>query len=238
MVTNSCIVNQRNWRFEIDRTEVLDKAIGKERKVDTLEFPTAIELVDFIVEDDGEDRPIIQRKIEDRIDGDQCVRQWKKNRTLMRDLKHFPQYRNRKYDLYHAAARASSKGTATRKQHELTNGLTSEINASQIKVNCGQILFHGRADDLVTSLEIYPTFISTSLDPVVAHQSAVRRAQEHLTPIIYILTSRISLPVIWGQTPSSFEYEVLLPRNLSCLKKSEKSIGKFKIIEADIVGHH
>src|SRR6185312_12924681 len=93
-------------------------------------------------------------------------------------------------------------------------GLDAEIAASKIVLQPGQVLLHGRCDtDLVTK-QPYPTYVSTTLNAVVACNSAFRRAGvDHVNgrPLVFVLTLRVPLPALWGQVGRSVEWELLLP---------------------------
>jgi hypothetical protein len=152
----------------------------------------------------------IQSGIGARLKTNTLAAEWKKARTYLKDLKHFPRYRGSKYDLYHAAARARWCSEATAKQLELANGLEAEIDSSQVILPSGQILFHGSANYDLTAVTPYPTFISTSLNPVVACNSALRRGGMNCKnglPAVYILTLQCDLPALSGQAGARLGFQ-------------------------------
>jgi len=233
------IVDQSNWKFVFNNSSPISDALGTSKPPTELIFSTSIELVRHIADDDYDDYVRIQGHIDKRIKADSVARAWKKARTYLKDLKHFPRYRKSGYHLYHDAARARQHGRATPKQQDLVNGLEAEINASRIFVSPRQILFHGRADRNLTTCAPYPSFISTSLNPVVARNSAFRRAGVNLAngiPTVYILTLGCSLPALWGQTGKSVEWEILLPPLLTNVVKGQYAGRNFDIVEAEVLG--
>lgn len=222
------MIDQSNWEFEFG-----DPA-GSSRK---LTFQTALDLVHYLADEQDDDFTRMQGRIASRIKDNPVAHQWKAKRNFLKDLRHFPRYRGKHYDLYHDAARGRHHGTASAAQLSLANGLEAEINGSSIILPSGQILFHGRANLDLTNQQPYPSFVSTSLSPIVARQSAIRRAgvnQANGSPVVYVLTLRNSMPALWGQTGNSSEYELLLRPGLTCTARSRKSGVNFDVIEADI----
>lgn len=225
--------------FRFTNTSVLDKMQGIEKPDTVLNFPSTKQLVNHLVDDLAGDRAPMQSRIHDVIDVDQTVQGWKSKRTHLKDLTHFPKYRDVKYDRYHDAARAVQNGTSTKDQIALAQGLESEILSSNLALPIGQILFHGRCNQELTSGNSYPAFLSTSLCPVVALNSGFRRAGENFKqgrPTIYVLSVQCDLPTLWGQMGNTHEYELLFPPGLQIEKLNEWQRGEFTIIDASIVG--
>jgi hypothetical protein len=223
------VIDQSNWEFEFRNPA------GSSRK---LTFQTALDLVHYLAGEQDDDFIRMQGRIANRIKDNPVARQWKSKRNFLKDLKHFPRYRGKHYDLYHNAARGRHHGTASAGQLSLVNGLEAEINGSNIIVPGGQILFHGRANLDLTSLQPYPSFVSTSLCPIVARQSAIRRAgvnRANGLPVVYVLTLRSPMPALWGQAGNSSEYELLLRPGLTCTGRGRKSGVNFDVIEADVM---
>jgi hypothetical protein len=232
------IVNQDNWSFLLRNSSPPMHVLGTAKPRRTLSFSTAADLVRYLADEDQDDYVTIQAEIEERIKGDTVFKAWRKIRTRLKDLKHFPKYRKNRYDHYHAAARACAVGNSTQEQKALAQGLEAEIDASRIVVPAGQIVFHGRANREITTVAPYPTFISTSLNPVVARNSAFRRAgskNQNGQPVVYVLTLRCPLPALWGQTGRSFEYELLLPSQLTSVPTNEYQGCNFDVVEAAVV---
>ncbi len=233
-----CIVDQSNWMFVFSNSSPISDALGTSKSPRVLAFNTSTELVRHMADDDQDDYVRIQGRIDERIKADPVARAWKKAQTRLKDLKHFPRYRKNESHLYHDAARARQHGRATPKQRDLANGLEAEINASRVVVPPRQILFHGRADRNLTNLVPFPSFISTSLNPVVARMSAFRRARVNRVngkPTVYILTLGCSLPALWGQKGKSVEYELLLPPLLTSVVKSQYAGRNFDVVEAEVL---
>lgn len=229
-------IDLSNWKFEHTRSRMAD-VLGKP-KLPPLEFPTSIDLLHYLAGDNQANIPWIQGCIGHRINKDPTAQAWRRKRTPLNALHHFSRYRKNKFDEYHLAAEARCKGTATSKQLELANGLELEIDASKIMVPAGQMLFHGRADYDLSNCRPYPKFLSTSLNPIVARQSAFRRSGLHQVngrPIVYVLTLDCCLPALWGQTGSSAEYELLLPPQLT-VEIFKKHTGQpFDLVEAKVI---
>ena len=194
---------------------------------------SAVDLVQYLADDDQDEFVAIHGKIEKRLDLDPSVKKLAKVRSLLKNLKHFPRYRRNDFDTYHAAARSCATGTATLPQELLVRGLQDEINASRTIAAAGQILFHGRADQELTSGDPYPSFISTSLNPMVARNSAFRRAYKGGIPTLYIITLQSNMPTLWGQTGKSCEYEMLLPLGLKCEQTRFYKGATFEVVEAN-----
>lgn len=238
--SESCvtIVNQLNWEFVSSNMTPVSSKSGTFKPPNVLKFSTSAELMSYLADDRQDDYIRIQQKVNGRINADYVAIAWKNERTYLKDLKHFPQYRKRSYELYHQAARARQHNVATPKQQKLADGVEAEINSSRVVVPVGQTLFHGRYDCDLTNLLPYPSFISTSLNPVVARNSALRRSgmnQVDVKPIVYILTLGCSLPALWGQTGNSLEYELLLPPLLTSVINNQYVGQNFNVIKAEIL---
>ncbi|MDX0973253.1 hypothetical protein GOL21_26625 [Sinorhizobium medicae] len=230
-------VNQENWHFRISNSSEVERLLGSDKPDTTLEFASAGDLVRHLGNDHNDDFIRLHSPIDERLDADPVAQDWARRRTLLKDLKYFPRYRRNEYDRYHAAARAASSGTADSSQASMVGGLDEEIENSRILVPAGQVLFHGRANDDLTALQPYPTYISTSLHPIIARNSAFRRAGEknkNGQPRVFVLTLKLPLPALWGQAGKSCEYELLLPRNLFVEERARHSGTKYETIFADV----
>lgn len=162
-------VNQSNWEFFIGKSSISSSGRHIDTQTTPLAFATSVELLRYLADGANDYLTPIQNQIKARIKSDSVASDWARKRALLKNLSHFPKYRKSSFDVYHDAARARLQGQATPKQLALANGLDAEIKASRIVVPSGQIVFHGRADRALTDMPTYPSFISTSLDPVVAH---------------------------------------------------------------------
>lgn len=229
------IVSMSNWDFEFRHDSQLEVALGTARPPEIFAFGSATDLANHLATSLVDDYGRLQSAINRRLTSDTDVMALRKNRALLRDLPHFRKYRGRKFDHYHAAARADASGHATVDQKRRVVGLDAEIAASTIVLQPGQVLFHGRCDtDLVTK-QPYPTYVSTTLNAVVACNSAFRRAgvgQTNERALVFVLTLRAPLPSLWGQAGRSAEWELLLPRNVNWRETGRTKGDHFDIVEA------
>jgi hypothetical protein len=160
---------------------------------------------------------------------------WPRNYTRIGQAPHFKRYRGKNYDSYKEAALACAAGTATPRQTLLAAGLSSEIAASKVIVPSGQVVVHGRSDQLPTNGTNYDAFLSTTLSPFVAHLSAIRRSKQlGGCPTIYVFRLVRDLPAMWGQVGLSAEWELLFNAGLHVQATSSLKSGGFEIVEADL----
>ena len=181
-------------------------------------FPDVDALLRHLDGPGADDRSRFQGSINEQLKKNRDVKTIKQARTQLKDLKHFPKYRGRQYDNYHNAARSVEGGTGKEWERKLINGLDREIDGSNILLEQNQLLFHGRSNDLLIKERPYPSYVSTTLDPIVAINSALRRAGNNNAngrPIVFVLKLCISVPALWGHVGRSREWELLLPRRLS-----------------------
>jgi hypothetical protein len=172
------------------------------------------------------------------LEQDPFAKEWHKQRTFLKDAKHFARYRGTAYDVYHSAARATASGMATAEQHASVAGLNNEIALSKLVIPIGQVLFHGRANDDLRVLRPYTSFISTSLDPVVAMNSSLRRGGINARsgrPTVHVLTLRDPLNALWGNTGRRpVEWEVLLQSGLRFACTRSHAGGNFDVVEGTL----
>lgn len=160
---------------------------------------------------------------------------WPRVYTRIGKAPHFKRYRGKHYDSYKKAALARAAGTATPKQTILATGLSGEISASKVIVPSGQVVLHGRNDQLPTAGTNYDAFLSTTVSPFVAHLSAIRRYDQlggHRTIYVFKLTR--DLPAMWGHVGSSAEWELLFDAGLPVRATNSFVSGAFDIVEADL----
>ncbi len=230
-------VDLNAWSFRFSNSSSMLEQLSTAKADTELTFSTAVDLL-LHSANDGTDDARIQTRVHKRLRRDVVVKSWRNQQTLLKNLRHFPRYRGKAYDHYHEAARAGAAGRATPRQLALADGLKAEIDASRLIVPVGQILFHGRANQDLTATSDYPTFISTSLDPIVARNSAFRRAglnQAYGRPVVFVLTLRIPLPALWGHVGRSCEWELLLPPSLGLRQTGIHSGGGFDVVEAEVL---
>lgn len=221
------------WNFEFQRNSVLDRINGT-IEPDRFPFRDAKEMLEFLALEDGTDRGRFQRLLQDRLKENVACRQWTKARGKLSELRHFARYRKSEYEAYHAAARAVAAGTADAGQTEMVQGLTAEVDASRVTLPAGQQVFHGRSEPFAAG-QAYPSFISTSLEPVVSVNHSYKRPGPGRRPQVYILTPTFDIPAIWGHSHGVVEWELLLPPGLIIVEKSRSDTGEFDVVTADIV---
>lgn len=203
-----------------------------------MDFPTAVQLLLWISQN-NDMKTAVQGAAEVRIRADPLWKSWKRQRTLLRHAPHFQGYRSSKTcDLYHQAARAVLGGgppVPTAAQLAMFNGLMGEIGTSAVVLPAGQILFHGRADRDLDSLPVYPAFVSTSADPVVACNHANKRGfNSGGRALVYQLTLLTSRPAFFGDGGGLRECELLLPAGLSVKATNFHKGADFDIVEAEV----
>ncbi|SFN99944.1 hypothetical protein SAMN05443579_101220 [Variovorax sp. PDC80] len=234
---NMTTIDLSNWRFSFGGSLPQFDRTNHYKAPEIIEIKTPIELLLRLADDDAHDSGF-QGHIQERLKNDSAAKKWHSQRTRIGGTTHFKLYRkNPHYDLYHAAARAIAAGSATREQQSLVCGLDGEIAASQVLVPPGQVLFHGRGDLNLHTSPPYPSFVSTSLDPVVCIYHAVKRRLQKdssAKAVIYALTLRDPLPALWGNGGGLKEWELLLQTKLTCSAIKTHPGTRFDIVEATI----
>lgn len=233
------IINQNGWHFRFSHTSPPRRALGIEPPDTVFDFPLIGDLTRYLADDTKDDFILLQRAIADRLVADPVFKAWHEKRTRLKDLPHFSKYRSKDYDRYHCAARAVCMDTANDDQKERVAGLDSEINHSQLVIPAGQILFHGRADANILTQQPYPSYISTSLNPVVARNRAFVRSAgtTNSVPLLCVLTLASPLRALWGQRGQSQEFEVLLPRNLRSIETGHYEGTEFNVVDLEVEAH-
>ncbi|WOH66163.1 hypothetical protein [Bradyrhizobium sp. BWA-3-5] len=229
--------DQDTWSFQLSNSSTVERLTGQGRPDTLLNYSSIGDFMRLLADDENDLFARLHGPIIDRISKSPIVAAWKAKRAHLKDLKHFPQYRRRAFDLYHDAARAVAAGTADEKQLALVEGLAGEIAQSQIIIPAGQILFHGRADWLLAAQRPYPTFVSTSLHPVVARNRAFARTgidMKNGKPLVCVLELKAPLPAMWGHVGKSQEYELLLTRNLTFKEVDRYAGTKFEVAHLDV----
>jgi hypothetical protein len=209
-------VNLENWHFSFGGSHLALKGTPAYQASTDISLATHVNLLRYLADNDDHDSAI-QGQLQSRLSADAMARTWHKQRTKIGSLPHFTEYRKTsKYDCYHAAAAAVFAGNATSKQHDMVQGLEQEVASSKIILSAGQVVFHGRGDQSLHTSQPYPSFISTSLDPVVCVWHAAKRRHQGGTgskAFIYALTLRDDLPAIWGNGGGSMSGNYCLERN-------------------------
>lgn len=230
-------VNLDHWHFELGGSPKILQGTTLYQAPIAVPLITHVDLLCHLANNSDHDTAI-QNQIRHRLSVDAIAQTWHKQRTNIGSLPHFSQYRKTsKYDSYHAAAAAVFAGNATGEQRDMVHGLEQEIASSKVIVSAGQVVFHGRGDQALHTSPPYPSFISTSLDPVVCVLHAAKRKHQGGASgkaFIYALTLLDNLPVIWGNGGALNEWELLLGTNLSCSVQAIHSGHRFDVIEATI----
>ena len=136
-------MDQTNWSFQFRNSSFITEALGTSEPDRRLDFATATELVRYLAVDDQDDAGPIQSKVNQRIDGDLIANAWRKARTRLKDLKHFPKYRK---NTTNSTTRDSHLHVGDRNAQGRNPLSRTEIDKSHVVVPAGQIVFHGRAN--------------------------------------------------------------------------------------------
>jgi hypothetical protein len=236
-------VEVSSWEFEFQNNSARDLAHRKldrsmDPKTERFVFQNEDALLGHLDGPGDADRSRFQSSIDRRLMADPCVAKIKKARTPLKDLKHFPAYRGRYYDSYHDAARHVARGTGSENDRNRTNEFDAEIASSNILLNPGQVLFHGRSNVLLVTEKPYPSYVSTTLNPIVALNSAYRRAGDGYIngrPTIFVLELNVALHALWGHVGQSAEWELLLPRGIEWQQTARTSGAFFDIVHAKAI---
>lgn len=231
-------VKAHEWNFRFSTTTLFEKMQGIVRPDMQLCFKTCEEFLKFLANTPEEQQPRgIHGKVDEMLSKDPFVKSLNKKRNLSA-LKYFKKYRGNEHAKFHLAAFALSSEHVTEKQKNLVQGLDREINSSKIVLPKGLVVFHGCQDSVLCDQPYCPTYISTTLHPVVAKNSAIRRARQitpNGKPSVFILILKKELPAIWGHTShNKIEFELLLPRNLKICKISSYEAKNFELVSAEI----
>ncbi|MEO9863722.1 MAG: hypothetical protein ABJZ83_05230 [Yoonia sp.] len=187
-----------------------------------------------------DDRGTFQNYISRALDDCPICASWTKRRTPITEASHFTKYQETDYDLYHRSARSVLQNlkTTSALDGERYAGLCEEIAGSGVRVSKGQLLFHGRAIGK-EGREFHETkFLSTSLDPVVAINSSLRRAfdperleeDKNRSKEVLMIELEKDRLAIWGQYEGSFEREVLLCPPYTFEEVAKERIGEITLM--------
>lgn len=232
-----------SWRFEYQSDTSIYRALRDYNpslvpEPELFEFPNADALLRHFDGPGDSDRSRFQLSIGKRLKKDPNVRTMMAARTPLKDLKHFRAYRGSHSEKYHNAARHIACGTGNEQDRKFTDGFDAEIANSKIVLEPGQILFHGRNNDLLVTEHPYPSYVSATLDPIVALNSAHRRAGNvgaNGRPIVLVLETRVPLRALWGHVGQSAEWELLLPRGIRWAEATRWSGNTFDVVHAAAV---
>jgi hypothetical protein len=225
------MINLSNWNFTIGGGHPALMALGLAPSPQKISFPTARDLLIAISQ--GVSLPAGQ--IDARLRAGATAMGWPRIYTRIGTAPHFRRYRGKHYETYKEGALACTTGTATPSQIAIVAGLSREILGSKVIVPSGQLVFHGRSDQLPTTGATYDAFLSTSLSPFVAHLSAIRRHNQlGGRATIYVFTLNRDLPAMWGHVGVSSEWELLFDAGLAVRATGSVSSGSFDIVEAEL----
>jgi hypothetical protein len=228
------LVDLSPWRFAYQAS--LAQTLRGQTIPDTVfDFPSVSELLKFLTTDKEDNHGRFQSLISDKLTALAEAKAWKRLRKPLSKTRHFARYRKSHYERYHTAGRNVSAGTATEKEQILANALQAEVAGSTIITPVGQVLFHGRANRF--GVNPYPAFLSTSFDPIVARNSAFRRAAQGGRPVVYVLTVTAAIPGLWGQVGRSCEYEIMVGRLRTITVTQVISLSRsaqFDVVEANL----
>lgn len=236
-------VDVSSWHFEYHHDTRIDRALRNYNpslvlEPESFDFPNADALLRHLDGPGAADCSRFQHSIGERLKRDPDVLTIMAARTPLKDLKHFRAYRGHHYDRYHNAARRIACDTGSEKDQQLTDGFDAEVSNSRILLESGLILFHGRSNDLLVTEHPYPSYVSATLDPIVAVNSAYRRAGiggVNGRPIVLVLETRVPLRALWGHVGRSAEWELLLPRGIYWTEITRWSGNTFDVVHAAAV---
>ncbi|MCO5160078.1 MAG: hypothetical protein M9939_03010 [Mesorhizobium sp.] len=236
-------VDVSSWHFEYQHDTPFHRAFrdydpSPAPEPESFDFPNADALLRHLDGPGDDDRSRFKNSIDERLRRDPDVAIVMAARTPLKELKHFRAYRGNHYDKYHNAARRISCGNGSEKDQRLIDGLDAEISKSKILLAPGQILFHGRSNDLLVTEHPYPSYVSATLDPIVALNSAYRRAGTNGVNgrlIVFVLETRVPLRALWGHVGQSAEWELLLPRGIDWAETTRWSGNAFDVVHAAAV---
>ncbi len=191
-----------------------------------------------------EERGQFQRIIARALDHDPICKSWFKERAPRKSQPHFLKYQQSEYETYHEAAGRVLGGRPDTDDtdHARFNGLIAEIQASGVVTACGAIVFHGRVRKGSICSTAQHGFLSTSLDPVVAINSAFRRGFDakicdqdpSLQKQILMIELAHDMPAIWGQYTQSHEYELLFAPPLDMTIITSKTVDDFELLHVEM----
>lgn len=233
-------VNLASWYFEYLHDTPRDIALRENNPLlvpepESFDFRDTGALLQHLDGPGDIDRSRFQRSIGDQLKEEPNVKDIHETHTPLKHLKHFSAYRGKRFGKYHEAARRVAGGGAVPSDRKLVDGLDSEIAASKISLDAGQILFHGRCNDLLVRERPYASYVSTTLDPIVALNSAYRRAGNgnvNGRPIVFVLELCLPLRALWGHVGKSAEWELLLPRGVDWKETKRRCGNSFDVVHA------
>jgi hypothetical protein len=230
------IIDMNNWSLHFGGNSSSQRGLSAGANTPAIVFDTPLSLMRYLMNDDS-NRNVVQNMVRQRLDSDPVADAWHEKRQLLRSIPYFRRWRLSKFESFHEAARAVAQNRNTVAQAKLVAGLNAEISKSQVVLPVGQVVFHGRCSSMAALNWNYSSFVSTSLDPIVAVNSALRRTQSggvNRRPVVYILRVVAPVQVIWGNGGKLHEWELLMPTGLNFAVRSHYSGTFFDVMEADV----
>jgi hypothetical protein len=231
------IIDLNKLDFSFPQTSMLEQLQGISKPDKGLSFASPIDFLNYLSNYSHEEMSTFHLAFDKMLKSNPVVKEFKRTRSKLKNLTHFPKYRSRFHKQYHEAAKAVASNSASKNQTKLVQGLDNEIGTSKTILSAGQVLFHGCERCVLCDSSINPTYVSATLHPIVARNSAYRRAGENQThgkPTVCVIRLQHEQKALWGQTGKSCEYELLLPRKLRIQKITEISGKDFDIAEVAI----
>ena len=191
--------------------------------VDVFEFENEWSFLIELCSNLFEDRGRFQSRIQSDLRENSICKSWANATAPISTLAHFTQYQQQSYPNYQKSARVfydRSVGDIS-----LFMGLSLEILHRGISVPSGCRVFHGCAASSKDQVEKCKRFLSTTLDPVVAINSAIRQSfgevgleiDRSKTKYVFVIDLVDPKSAIWGQDDESVEFELLFaPPNKLC----------------------
>jgi hypothetical protein len=237
MIPKECFIDSP-WEFRFNTTKLIEELNGTTRPDLILEFKNRTKFFEYLATTPFEEQP---RGIHDNVDklllNGTAVKFFNKKRSNLTGLKYFRKYRGYDHSKFHLAALAADLNLKPIRKNNIILGLDLEIQSSKILLPKGFVVFHGCENEILSREEICSTYISTTLHPIVAMNSAIRRCGSDPkvnNRTVYILTFKNETLALWGHTRRSAEFELLLPRKLRVSKSQIYHGLNFDIIHADI----
>lgn len=229
------ISKQENWEFLETPQERLWG--GPSPSQPFMSFATLRDIARHLSQSE-QDLSFLSGKIAEQQAEDPVIQEWRRQRTPFNRVPHFRKYWTSRKDIYGDAAFAVRAGTATAQQVALVAALIDEIKDSQVTIDLGQTLFHGRQNPELSAVQPFPGFVLASFNPAAAAFAAanVMRAGKDRPSqgYLYILTLRRPLQALWGETRTMPDYRLLLPPSLTVVVTSSTAAPLFTVVEATI----
>jgi hypothetical protein len=231
------VIDLTDWVLTFGIPDPMLEHTNSKKTPKSYEYETGKDILIGTATIDSADRAPIQSNIQKRLKSDSSLSSWLSSRRPLSEAPLFADYQASDYDKFHSAARSLMNGDGLNDTNQIATELNLEIVNSGIIIPLGQTLFHGRCDAEPSNGRPYPAFVSTTIDPIVAYNSALRRADGEGTQTVYIFQTSCEISALLCHDDESFEFEILLPPGLILdVTSVTKSVHQdLTIIEADII---